>query len=139
MYKLLKWFSGAKKVDLAELKKQYEGNLFSELIGTHVRKQSTDELRKAGMGTIMFLPRKARPFVTDFLDECNNLITYNPNLWHSDAFMVLSIITDEAKALLSKNNIKADDETLFNMFQCVVLNLAYAVSMQPNMIDYLDI
>ena len=51
---------------------------------------------------------------------------------------VFSEIIEDARSLLLSINAPTDDETLFNMFQVVILSYAYSASDQPAMRKFIE-
>jgi hypothetical protein len=120
-------------INLEELKVQFKGKPFNQLIEYHLRRQkNTKKLREAAVGTIAMLPQSVQSIAVDFIDKWNEK-AYEESFWQRDTSDVFSEIIEDARSLLSSFEEPADDETLFNMFQVVVLSYAYSASDQPTM------
>ena len=124
--------------DLSELLGQSRSRLYSELVQHHLRKQSTEKLQMAGVGTIALLPDTAQYHVTEFIDAVNERIGYDQRFWrHADILTAFGFIVQEAiKTLDIEQWITAEadayllenHELAFNLFQIATLNFAYSAS-----------
>ena len=122
-----------KRINLEELKAQFKGKSFNQLIEYHLKRQgNTEKLREAAVGTVAILPSSLQSIAMDFIDRWNEK-AYEEPLWRRDTSDVFSEITEDARSLLSSLDKPTDDETLFNMFQVIVLSYAYSASDQPAM------
>ena len=121
------------KINLEKLKVQFKGKPFYQLIEYHLsRTKNTKKLKEASVGTAAMLPQAAQSLVVGFIDKWNEKVN-DESFWQKDTSDVFSEITDDARSLLSSFIQPIDDETLFNMFQVVVLSYAYSASDQPAM------
>ena len=122
-----------REVDLEKLKVQFQGAPFYRLIEQHLKRQkNTDKLREASVATIALLPEIAQPIAVEFIDRWNER-AYEKSFWQTDTSEVFSKIIEDARSLLLSFNAPTDDETMFNMFQVVILSYAYSASDQPAM------
>jgi hypothetical protein len=60
--------NGLKPVNLAELRAQFKGTRFRELIQHHLNRQSQDQRIKGIQGTIAMLPERACDLAEAFID-----------------------------------------------------------------------
>ncbi|MBT9149783.1 MAG: hypothetical protein AAGB97_00100 [Dehalococcoidia bacterium] len=67
------------------------------------------------------LPEKAKPLVEPFIDRWNAR-AYEKDFWQMDTAIVFDEIIGDARSVLSESGIAFDDETLFNMFNIIVLS-----------------
>ncbi len=127
------------RINLERLKVQFKGKPFNKLIKYHLKRQgNADKLRQETVGTMAMLPESAYGLCMDFIDRWNDR-AYEQSFWRRDTSEVFSEITEDAHSLLSSAGIPTDDETLFNMFQIVVLSYAYSASDQPKMRKFIGI
>ncbi|MDP3111690.1 MAG: hypothetical protein Q8M71_06280 [Thermodesulfovibrionales bacterium] len=129
-----------RKIVLDELKVSFKGRPFYQLVAHHLKEQhyNARQFQMSVMGTIEILPRKAQSFAMDFIDRWNEQC-YDKEFWQMDSSKILMMITDDARQILEVENVPADDETLFNMFQIVVLSYAYSAVDQPKMREFIGI
>jgi len=126
------------KIDLAKLKVGFQEKPFNQLVKHHLKKQNTRQLFEGALGTKAMLPASAQPLCEGFIDRWNERV-YDREFWHLDTAQVFSNIIEDARLLLETAGVLTDDETLFNMFQIVVLSYAYSASDQPNMRKFIGI
>lgn len=128
-----------REVNIQDLKRGFKGKRFNLLIKAHLRKhKKADYYRQATLDTIEMLPLPARRLAVDFIDKWNEQ-AYNKEFWCTDTSVVFTQIVEDARVLLSEAGAPTDDETLFNMFQIVVLSYVYSASDQPKMQKYIGI
>lgn len=125
-------------IDLENFKKGIKGKNFAELIKHHLKKQSQEQLSVGVLGTVQMLEEKVQPSIMEFIDHWNTK-AYDEKFWQEDCAKVFEDVTDDARGLLKKLDCKADDESLFNMFQIIVLNYAYSACDQPKMREFMGI
>ena len=126
------------KIDLAKLKVGFQGKPFNQLVKHHLKRQNTRQLFEGALGTKAMLPASAQPLCEGFIDRWNERV-YDREFWYLDTAEVSSNIVEDARSLLETAGVPTDDETLFNMFQIVVLSYAYSASDQPNMRKFIGI
>lgn len=127
------------KINFEELKAGFKGKSFNLLIKAHVRRhKGSDTCRKAAHGTMEMLPPSAYCLASDIIDKWNER-AYEKEFWFMDTSVIFSQITEDARALLLEAGAPTDDETLFNMFQVVVLSYACAAIDQPIMRKFIGI
>ena len=121
------------EINMEQLKIGFAGKPFNLLVKHHLKRtKSAEKLRVAIMGTTAMLPPVARSLAVDFIDRWNER-AYEEELWHMDTSEVFADIVEDARSLLLSAGAPADDETLFNMFQIVILSYAYAAVDQKSM------
>ncbi len=126
-------------VNLDSLKVQFKGKPFNQLIKYHLRRQkNTLKLREATIGTLAMLSESAYQLDVDFIDKWNERV-YEQSFRGKDTSEVFVEIIDDARSFLLSVGIPTDDETLFNMFQIVVLSYAYSASDQPTKRKFIGI
>jgi len=127
-----------KTVNLAELRTQYSGSRFGELVRHHLRRQNQDQRMQGVQGTVAMLPDAARGLSEGFIDRWNTRV-YDPHFWQRDTASVFDEIIDDARSVLRPLGLAADDEAAFNLFNIVVLSYAYSAYDQPKMRDFMGI
>ena len=86
------------------------------------------------------LPSSARHLAEGFIYRWGEAVyVYNKEFWHTDTSKIFLRITEDARLVLESSGAPTDDETLFNMFQIVVLSYAYSASDQPKMRKFIGI
>jgi len=120
-------------ITIEQLKEQYSGIPFNQLINEHLKKSySRQFILNAIKGTLDLLPKPARGICGDLVDRWGAQIL-NQYFWRTDTAIVLTQITDDARNILISVGAPVDDETLFNIFQIIVLNYAYNAFDQPRL------
>lgn len=84
------------------------------------------------------LPEEAKPLAETFIDRWN-VRAYEKDFWQMDTAIVFDEIIDDARSILSESGIPLDDETLFNMFNIIVLSYAYSAYGQPKKRKFIGI
>jgi len=126
-------------VNVDNLKLQFKGNPFNLLIKQHLKKlKDPQKFMEAIFGTTQILSLSAQSLTESFIDRWNERV-YDKEFWRKDTSDVFSEIIEDARSALSSVNAPTDDETLFNMFQIVVLSYAYSASTQPKMQKFIGI
>ena len=125
-------------IDLQQLGEGYRGKPLRELIEYHMRRMGQKQRINAVLGTVELLPSAARPLVEEFIDRWNAR-AYDQEFWGTDTAIVLDEITEDARELLSQIAAPTDDDTLFNMFNIVVMNFAYGAHTQPKMRKFIGV
>jgi hypothetical protein len=118
-------------MNLEELRQGFSGRKFGELIAHHLKRQSAQKRAAGLLGTVEFLPEIFLTSVESWIDRWNAVALRTPKLWYTDCATVFDKVTQDAATVLKEKGIQYDDETLFNMFQIVVLNFAYTADVEP--------
>jgi hypothetical protein len=127
------------KLNIEQLRAQFKAKPFYRLVEHYLRKEKrTKELKEAVLATMDLLPPSARYLSVAFIERWNER-SYEKEFWQKDTSKVFSEIVEDARAALAWVDSPTDDETLFNMFQIVVLSYAYSASDQPNMREFIGI
>lgn len=133
---------GNHDVNLKEFENDVRGKPFGSLILHHIDRNRksfftpnsklvsffTDSIN----GTIQLLPKKASLLVEGFIDNWNFLVKQS-QYWQGDCADNFLLIIKDAKKLLAENSIPFNDNTLFDMFNIIVLNYAYNAVCEKNM------
>lgn len=127
-----------KSINLPELRAQFAGMRFSELVQHHLRRQSQHERVERLQGTIALLPEVARGVAERFIDRWNTH-AYDEGFWQRDTSGVFDDIIADARTALRPLGIEADDEAAFNLFNIIVMNYAYSAYDQPKMREFMRI
>ncbi|OGW66586.1 MAG: hypothetical protein A3H49_07970 [Nitrospirae bacterium RIFCSPLOWO2_02_FULL_62_14] len=125
-------------VNLEELREQFRGTCFSQLVQHYLNRQSQDQRIDGIRATIETLPERARPLAEEFIDRWN-VRAYDEQFWQKDTALVFGEIIEDARSVLSPLGLSADDEAVFNMFNIVVLNYAYSAYDQPKMRSFMGL
>jgi hypothetical protein len=127
-----------KPVNLAELRAQFEGTRFCQLVQHHLRRQTQDQRIHGIQGTIALLPEAARGVAEGFIDRWNTR-AYDEAFWQRDTGSVFDEIINDARDVLRHFGFASDDEAAFNLFNIVVLSYAYSAYDQPKMREFMRI
>jgi hypothetical protein len=130
--------SKMEKNDLEVLRASFKGKPLCRLVEHHLKRQSQTERIQGIQGTIAMLPQQAQSVAEDFIDRWN-LHAYDQSFWQKDAASVFEEIVDDARSVLSEAGLPLDDETLFNMFNIIMVNYAYSAYDQPKIREFLGI
>jgi hypothetical protein len=89
-----------------------------------------------GQGTRELLTPSTRNLAEEFINRWIEP-SYNPEFWQTDTSVIFSSIIEDARAVLVSAGAATDDDTLFYMFQLIVLNYAYCAIDQPSMREFM--
>lgn len=120
----------AARVDLDNLRTQFHGRKFGELVLEHHEKLDLPTTAQALTGITQELPARAQPLVESWVDNMNPSARVE-QFWQQDCGVALMSITTAAATKLRGVGIEPSSDDLFNMFQIIVLNFAYAAHMHP--------
>ena len=118
-------------VSVDEFAQGLRGRRFGELVLYHVKRCSASHVVNALMGTISLLPKQLQGPSEEWID-INNQYGLDEAFWRSDCGEVYLSIIERAKQFSSKIGTQADNNTLLNLFQIVVLNFAYTAYRDPS-------
>jgi hypothetical protein len=113
-----------KSITPNELAQQYRGRPFGELILNHVTRESLQQVTEELFRVIEFLPNELQRVRQTWID-LNNSNALREEFWESDCGDVFLSIVGRARAFSASHGINADDDTLLNLFDIVVLAFAY--------------
>lgn len=125
-------------MNLTELRAQYKGTRFYELIQHQLRRQSQERRTQGIQGTVLMLPESAQALAEGFIDRWNAR-AYEGEFWQRDTAEVFDEIIDDARTVLRPLGFATDDEAVFNLFNIVVFSYAYSAHDQPKMREYMGI
>lgn len=126
------------KINLEKIRQGFHGKPFWKLVKHHLDRQKKDTRILGIQGTVEMLPEEARPLAEPFIDRWNER-AYEKDFWQMDTAIVFDEIIDDARSVLFESGIQFDDETLFNMFNIIVLSYAYSAYDQPKMKEFIGI
>ena len=114
---------------------------YRDLIQHHIKKQSTEQLRKSSLGEMSFLPESiSNESVMNFIDHCN-FIAMAPSFWKDntcktafdeimqEAINNLEGLSKKFKKIEDFLNNEENHEMAFNIFQLITLSYSYSASM----------
>jgi len=127
-----------KPVNLAELRAQFKGKRFCELVSHHLRRLSQAQRTQGVQGTVALLPEAARGLAEQFIDRWNTRV-YDRDFWQRDTADVFEEIIEDARGVLRPLGLATDDEAAFNLFNIVVVGYAYSAYDQPKMREFMGI
>lgn len=127
-----------KPINLPELKAQFAGTRFYELVKHHLGLKSQRERVNGLQGTIAQLPEAARSLAEQFIDRWNTR-AYDRDFWQQDTADVFDDVIADARSVLRPLGLATNDEAAFNLFNLIVLNYAYNAYDQPKMRKYMGI
>jgi hypothetical protein len=127
-----------KSINLPELRAQFAGTRFRDLVQHHLRRQSQHQRIEGLQGTIALLPEVARGAAETFIDRWN-AHAYDQGFWLRDTSDVFDDIVADARTALRPLGLEKDDEAAFNLFNVIVMNYAYSAYDQPKMREFMGI
>jgi hypothetical protein len=125
-------------VNLTDLRAQFKGTRFCQLVQHHLRRQSQTQRIHGIQGTMALLPEKARGLDEGFIDRWKTRV-YSEGFWQRDTASVLDEIINDAREVLRPFGLASNDEAAFNLFNIVVLSYAYSAYDQPKMLEFMRI
>jgi hypothetical protein len=127
-----------RSINLPELRAQFVGTPFCDLVQHHLRRQSQHNRIQGLQGTIALLPESARSLAEGFIDRWNAKV-YDREFWQRDTSDVFDDIVADARTVLRPIGLATDDEAAGNLFNIIVLNYAYSAYDQPKMREFMGI
>ena len=127
-----------RSINLPELRAQFAGTRFCELVQHHLRRQSEHERIHGLQGTIALLPEAARDLAEEFIDRWN-AHAFDRGFWQRDTSDVFDDIVADARTILRPIGLETDDEAAFNLFNIIVMSFAYSAHDQPKMRKFMGI
>jgi GYF domain 2 len=118
-------------VSIDEFEQQLRGRRFGELVLFHVKRHSLSHITRAVFDTIALLPERLQARSEAWID-INNPYALREEFWRSDCSEIFLSIVQRASHFSSRAGIKADADTLLNLFQVVVLSFAYTAHKEPS-------
>ena len=125
-------------IDLVELRKGFSGKRYAQLVEHHIRRLNRDVLLQSVGGTLHLLPETTWGLMMEAIDDWNGRV-YEAAFWRRDCADVFDEITEDMTARFAKISITPDDEMLFNTFQLITMNYAYAASDQAEVRKFMGI
>jgi hypothetical protein len=127
-----------KFINLAQLRAQFAGTRFCELVQHHLGRQSQERRIDGIQGTLLLLPKPIRGLAEGFIDRWNTH-AYDASFWQRDTALVFDEIINDARDVLRPFGLVDDNEAAFNLFNIVVLSYAYSAYDQPKMREFMGI
>lgn len=118
---------------IEELKQQFTGRKFGELVLHHQKRRDSQFLLQALRGTMQELSNKIPVSEFEILIDLIFLNAYDEAFWRQDCGDALISITNYINKKTPEYLEKLNDDDLLNGFNIIVLNFAYAASLQPGM------
>ena len=117
-------------MDLVSIAQQFSGRKFGELMLHQCRQNNLARTVAALQGTIQELPPEVRPCVEGWIDKMNPA-ALDADFWRADCGDVFLDLCLRARQELKGYVSNPSDDQVFNMFQIVLLNFAYAAHKNP--------
>lgn len=133
-------YLASKNLSLDKVEEQFRGTKFNQLVEHHINSMSSKARSQAVLGVAEDIGSGFTQFDSmEWIDRWNAKV-YNKEFWQTDTSVVFREITDDARVFLrSKNITDFTDDSLFNMFNIIVLNFAYSAEDQPKMREFIGI
>ena len=109
--------------NIDQLKIQFQGKKYKDLLQAHASKMGLVKLEMAILGTIASFNPEEKKIARIILEEYIQ-IGKNNEFWCKGCDVVLSEICTEFKRLLSQNNYEPEDKIQFEMFQLITMYFA---------------
>jgi len=110
-------------VTLAELRQQFAGSTFKDMIQHHINRQGRSGIGEAVLATMRMMSSEEKE-VGEVLIDDYNIWAYERDFWKKDCASVLDEICALGMAKLRVKGQSPTGESLFNLFQVIVLNFA---------------
>ena len=124
-------------VSIAELADQFAGRKFGELVLYHTDKQPVEGIVAAMQGTMEGLPAQARSEIEGLIDNANPLAS-KKEFWADDCGKITRFITSMVKKELREKGVWLSEEHVFDVFNIIVMNYAYAVHKDPRLKKFIE-
>lgn len=125
-------FLNNNKISLEELKNQYQGRKFGELILHHIKIQDIKQIDSA----VEELNGKIKPELTESTTKFLETIIYGfattKEFWKTDCGEALVLYTNSTKAEAKKFGLTIDDDYAFDIFNLIVLRLSQQAYNDPD-------
>ena len=133
-------YLASKNLTLDKVAEQFRGTKFNHLVEHHINSMSSKARMQAVLDTAEDIGIGFTQFDSmEWIDRWNAKV-YNKEFWQTDTSVVFREITDDARVFLrSKNITDFTDDSLFNMFNIIVMNFAYSAEDQPKMREFMGI
>ncbi len=119
-------------VSINQLAAQFEGRKFGELVLHHIDNQSFEQTVSAMQGTMEGLPAQVREGIEELIDNANPLAR-KKEFWSDDCGTILRFITSIVEKEFQEKGVHLSEETLFDVFNIIVMNFAYSSHKDPRM------
>jgi len=119
-------------VSIDQLAKQFEGKKFGELVLHHMDEQPFEQIVSALMGMMKGLPDQVREEIEGLIDNVNSLAT-KKDFWGDDCGAILKFIIFMSEKELREKGVQSSEAVLFDVFNIIVLNFAYAANKEPKL------
>lgn len=119
------------KVNIEQLKIQYQKAKYRDLIQSHVKKMDLVKLEMAILGPIAAFNSEEKRVAEIIMEEYVQA-SINKTFWEQDCDVVLSDVITEFKSLLSQHNYESNDEILFKMFNLLTMYFASVAIQNKN-------
>jgi hypothetical protein len=131
-------FLESKNTTLEQLKQQYKGRQFGELVLHHIKTQTPEQIEDAITG----LRSKVYPALAITTDKFLETIVYRfaitKKFWKHDCGETLKIYTTATKVEAEKFNLKISDDYAFDIFNLIVLSLAQRALNEPDFKKFIN-
>jgi hypothetical protein len=106
-----------------QLKLQFQGRKYKDLLQAHIKKMGLVELEMAILGSIAAFNSEEKEIAKTTIEEYLQ-IGKNKEFWHKGCDAILLEVCTKFRRLLSQNNYEPEDKVQFNMFQLLTMFFA---------------
>lgn len=125
-------------VNFTELRTQFRGSRFSELVAHHLKSQSQDKRMLALYGMVTSLPENVRAHSETFFDRWNAR-AHDQTLWQTDTATIFDEVITDAKAFFGRAGMLLEDSMLFMFFNMVLMTYVVHAYGQPAMREFMGV
>jgi hypothetical protein len=106
-----------------QLKLQFQGRKYKDLLQAHIREMSLVKLEMAILGSIAAFNSEEKEIAKTTIEKYLQ-IGKNKEFWHKGCDVILLEVCTKFRRLLSQNNHEPEDKVQFNMFQLLTMFFA---------------
>lgn len=121
----------SKGVSISELKSQFSGRKFGELVLHHIKTQSIGQIESAIIGLNGQVKPELEDTTVKFLATVLEVFAQLADFWKEDCGEVLVLYVNSTKSEAKKFGIEVDDDYGFDIFNLIVLMLAKKAIEEP--------
>ena len=133
-------YLASKNLTLDTIEEQFRGTKFNQLVEHHLKTMTPGTRKQSVLATAEDIGNGFTQLDSmDWIDRWNAKV-YNKEFWQTDTSTVFREIIDDARIFLRSRNITDfTDDSLFNMFNIIVMGFAYSAEDQPKMREFIGI
>ena len=133
-------YLASKNLTLDKIEEQFRGTKFNQLVEHHLKTMTPSARKQSVLDTADEIGHGFTQFHSmEWIDRWNDKV-YNKEFWQTDTSIIFREIVDDARVFLCSRNITDfTDDSLFSMFNIIVIGFAYSAEDQPKMREFIGI